>query len=142
MDSASKTDTVFGPPPGDRAGSRAGQDAEGCAFGGRRRGEQGHHRLYQGGFGERRNRESLLPRGEEDRFRKPGGQGLEAGEEIFTRGSCVRGGPGRTISPKESALQRAVSRKKGGSVIRDIPIFASEDNRSFYLVVRISVLLR
>ena len=37
MDSASKTDTVSGPPPGDRAGSRVGQDAGGCAFRGSRR---------------------------------------------------------------------------------------------------------
>ena len=41
---------------------------------------------------------------DKDRFRRPGGQGLKAGEEIFTRGSCAWGSPGRTISPKESAL--------------------------------------
>ena len=58
------------------------------------------------------DRETLPPGGEEDRFRRSGGQGLKAGEEIFTGGSSARGNPGRTISPRESALQRAVSRKE------------------------------
>ena len=43
--------------------------------------------------------------GEEDRFRRPGGQGLKAGKEICAGRSCAGKSPGRTVSPEESALQ-------------------------------------
>ena len=43
----------------------------------------------------------------------PEAKAPKRGEEIFTRGSCIRGGPGRTVFSKESALQRSVSRKGG-----------------------------
>ena len=75
--------------------------------------------------------------GEEDRFRSPGGQGLKAGNEIRTERSCAGESPGRTVSPEESALQRAVS-KKGEFCNRGHPYFISKGNRSFHLVVRIS----
>ena len=141
MDSASKIDTVSGPPPETTPDPvlvkmlEVAPSEEG----------EGENRettaSTKEAFKKRGDRESLPPGGEEDRFRRSGGQGLKAGEEIFIGGSCARRSPGRTISLRESALQRAVSRKKGSFIIKDIPIFASEDNRSFYLVVRISALL-
>ena len=54
-----------------------------------------------------------LPGEKRNAYEDPETKASKRGEEIFARGSCVRGGPGRTISLKESALQRVVSRKKG-----------------------------
>ena len=48
--------------------------------------------------------ESPSFQGEEDRFRRPGGQGLKAGKEICTGRSRARKSPGLTVSSEESAL--------------------------------------